>query len=192
MKTTGVIFEEPAVVTEIDGKKCARYTNQVCDKVGPDSYLIDSQPIEFPVVVADASMLMNGFLVDTAAAQDVLKDSGFRVIELFPGKAILQLLRPSSGRVISVAIFGSKDIDIISINPRTIRLNGVDVMLVGKSDKSLCSSADIDDDGFQDLVCDVRTTGFRVGEGEFNIILKAATYNGESLQGKDRITIEAD
>ena len=92
MKTTGVIFEEPAVVTETGGQKGARYTNQVCDKVGPHSYLIDRQPIDFPVVVADASMLMNGFLVDTAAAQNVIKDSGFRVIELFPGKAILQLL----------------------------------------------------------------------------------------------------
>jgi hypothetical protein len=102
------------------------------------------------------------------------------------------IFRPNSSRVISVAIFGSKDIDIISINPRTIRLNGVDVMLVGKSDKSLCRSEDINDDSFQDLVCDVRTTGFRVGEGEFNIILKAATYNGESLKGKDRIKILAD
>jgi hypothetical protein len=36
--------------------------------------------------------LMNAFLVDASVAQDMLKDSGFRVIELFPGKAILQLL----------------------------------------------------------------------------------------------------
>lgn len=102
------------------------------------------------------------------------------------------IFRPSSSRVISVAIFGAKDLDIISINPRTIRLNGVDVMLVGKSDKSLCRSEDINNDNIQDLVCDVRTTGFRVGEGEFNILLRAATYSGQSLQGKDRIKIVAD
>ena len=131
------------------------------------------------VGVCDASNLYGG------------REPSAIMIDIKPDDAA-NIFRPSSGRVISVAIFGSKDIDIISINPRTIRLNGVDVMLVGKSDKNLCSSADINDDGFQDLVCDVRTTGFRVGEGEFNIILKAATYNGESLQGKDRITIEAD
>jgi hypothetical protein len=44
------------------------------------------------VIVAEASMLMNAYLVDAAVAQDMIKDSGFRVIELFPGKAILQLL----------------------------------------------------------------------------------------------------
>lgn len=112
-------------------------------------------------------------------------------IDIKPDDAA-NIFRPSSSRVISVAIFGSKDLDIVSLNPRTIRLNGVDVMLVGKSDKSLCRSEDINDDSFQDLVCDVRTTGFRVGAGEFDIILKAATYTGESLEGKDRIKIVAD
>lgn len=99
------------------------------------------------------------------------------------------IIRASSGRVIPVVIFGSGDLNITTINPRTIRLNGVNVMLVGKSDKSLCRHTDINDDGYEDLVCDVRTTGFKVGEGEFKIILKAATYNGESLRGEDRIKI---
>ena len=31
-------------------------------------------------------MLMNAFLVDTTAAQTMIRDSGFRVIELLPGK----------------------------------------------------------------------------------------------------------
>ncbi|MEH6592167.1 MAG: acetoacetate decarboxylase family protein [Halioglobus sp.] len=92
MKTTGAIFEEPAVTTETDGQECARHTDQLCQKLDSENYVIDSHPIDFPVVVADASMLMNAFLVDTAVAQNVIKDSGFRVIELFPGKAILQLL----------------------------------------------------------------------------------------------------
>ena len=92
MKATGVIFAEPAVTTETDGQKGARHTDEVCKKVDSENYVIDSHPIGFPVVVADASMLMNAFLVDTAVAQNVIKDSGFRVIELFPGKAILQLL----------------------------------------------------------------------------------------------------
>jgi len=113
------------------------------------------------------------------------------IIDIIPGDA-KNIVRPSSGRVIPVAILGSSDLNVTAINPRTIRLNGVDVMLVGKSDKSLCRQTDVNDDGYEDLVCDVRTTGFKVGEGEFKIILKAATYNGESLAGEDRIKVVRD
>ena len=109
-------------------------------------------------------------------------------IDIKPGDA-KNIIRANSGRVIPVAILGSSDLDVTAINPRTIRLNGVDVMLVGKSDKSLCRQTDINDDSYEDLVCDVRTTGFKVGEGEYKIILKASTYNGESLAGEDRIKI---
>jgi hypothetical protein len=99
------------------------------------------------------------------------------------------VVRAGAKRVIPIAILGSSDLDVIAINPRTIRLNGVDIMLVGKSDKSLCHQADINDDSYQDLVCDVRTTGYKVVEGEYTIIIKAGTYNGESLRGEDRIRI---
>jgi hypothetical protein len=109
-------------------------------------------------------------------------------IDIKPGDP-KNIVRASSRRVISVAIFGSRDLDITAINPRTIRLNGVDIMLVGKSDKSLCRQTDINDDSYEDLVCDVRIMGFKVDEGEFRIILKAATYSGESLRGEDRIRI---
>jgi hypothetical protein len=92
MKTTGTRFEEPSITSEIDGKSRTRATNEVCKKIDESHYLIDGQTIDFPVIVAEASMLMNAYLVDAAVAQDMIKDSGFRVIELFPGKAILQLL----------------------------------------------------------------------------------------------------
>jgi len=109
-------------------------------------------------------------------------------IDIKPGDAE-NIVRTSAGRVIPVAILGSKDLDVTAINPRTIRLNGVDVMLVGKSDKSLCRQTDSNDDGYEDLVCDVRTTGFRVSEGEYRIIIKASTYSGETLTGEDSIKI---
>ena len=109
-------------------------------------------------------------------------------IDIKPGDS-KNIISASSGRVIPVAIYGSSDLNVTAINPRTIKLNGVDVMLVGKSDKSLCHQTDINDDSYEDLVCDVRTTGFKVGIGEFKIILKAATYKGESLIGEDRIEI---
>ena len=110
------------------------------------------------------------------------------MIDIKPGSPE-NVVRAGAKRVIPVAILGSSDLDVIGINPRTIRLNGVDIMLVGKSDKSLCHQADINDDSYEDLVCDVRTTGYKIVEGEYTIILKAGTYNGESLRGEDRIRI---
>jgi hypothetical protein len=92
VKSTGTLFEEPPVVRALDGKTIARNTNQVCEKLDSLHYLIDGQAISLPVIVADAAMLMNAFLVDAAAAQRMIGGSGFRVLELFPGKAILQLL----------------------------------------------------------------------------------------------------
>ncbi len=92
VRTTGAIFDEPPVASDKGGNGSQRYTNQVCEKLDADHYVIDGKAITFPVVVADASMLMNAFLVDAAVAQNMIKDSGFRVLELFPGKAILQLL----------------------------------------------------------------------------------------------------
>lgn len=88
MKATGAIFEEPPVTSD----KGDRYTNDICSKNSESSYTIDGQDVAFPVVVADAAMLMNGFLVNAKAAQALLEGTGFRVVEVFPGKAILQLL----------------------------------------------------------------------------------------------------
>ena len=88
MKAIGAIFEEPPVHSD----KGDRYTNDVCSKNSESSYTIDGKDIAFPVIVSDAAMLMNGFLVDAKAAQAMLEGTGFRVVEMFPGKAILQLL----------------------------------------------------------------------------------------------------
>jgi hypothetical protein len=92
MQATGALFNEPPIGRDLDGKHDERDTNAICQQLDAGHYLIDGQPISFPVVVADASMLMNAYLVDASAAQQLLKGSGFRVLELFPGKAILQLL----------------------------------------------------------------------------------------------------
>lgn len=98
-------------------------------------------------------------------------------------------INTSSARVIPVAILGSDALDVVSVNPRTIRLEGVDVMLVGKSDKSLCKQVDVNTDGHLDLLCDVRTTGFRVNPGSYTIRLKAETYDKAVLRGEDQLRI---
>ena len=141
-----------------------------------DSIADLEQAGRYHAIIAQSSKLFGGHGTNALA------------IDIKPGDPE-NIVRASSGRVIPVAIFGSSDLNVTSINPRTIRLNGVDVALVGKSDNSLCRQTDINDDGHEDLVCDVHTTGFKVGEGEFRIILKAATYHGESLKGEDQIKI---
>ena len=98
-------------------------------------------------------------------------------------------INTTSGRQIPIAILGSPTLDVISINPRTIRLEGVGVMLVGKSDKSLCKQADINADGHIDLICGVRTTGFRVNPGSYTIRLRAETYDKRLLRGEDQLQI---
>ncbi|MCP4335404.1 MAG: hypothetical protein GY785_22365, partial [Gammaproteobacteria bacterium] len=72
-------------------------------------------------------------------------------IDIIPGDSG-NIVHASSGRVIPVAIFGSTDLNVTAINPRAVKLNGVDVRLVGKCDNSLCHEADINDDGYEDLV----------------------------------------
>ncbi len=99
------------------------------------------------------------------------------------------ILTTRSGRVIPLAIMGSARLDVNAINPRTIRLEGEGVMLVGKSDKSLCRQLDLDADDYIDLLCDVRTTGFRVDEGVYTIRVKAETYDKSVLRGEDRLKI---
>lgn len=133
---------------------------------------------------------VDGHFAITAQAGKLFGEQGptTMMIDIKPGSPE-NVVRAGAKRVIPVAILGSSDLDVIAINPRTIRLNGVDIMLVGKSDKSLCHQADINDDSYEDLVCDVRTTGYKVVEGEYTIIIKAGTYNGESLRGEDRIRI---
>lgn len=128
------------------------------------------------VEVAQASGLFGGD--ESASMQiDIMPDSEENV------------LSTKSGRVIPLAIMGSAGLDVNAINPRTIRLEGVGVMLVGKSDKSLCRQLDLNADGYIDLLCDVRTTGFRVDEGVYTIRLKAETYDKSVLRGEDKLKI---
>lgn len=88
MQSVGAIFDELPIGTAQDASR----TNDVCHVIDPASYWIAGKTVAFPVVVAEASMFMNAFLVDARVAQAMIGDSGFRVMELWPGKSILQLL----------------------------------------------------------------------------------------------------
>ncbi|WP_372863797.1 acetoacetate decarboxylase family protein [Spongiibacter sp.] len=67
-------------------------TDEVCQQRGPGHYQIDGREVSLPVRVNDASMLMNIFAVDSKVAQSLIADTGFKVVKLWPGKALMQLL----------------------------------------------------------------------------------------------------
>ena len=94
-----------------------------------------------------------------------------------------------SGRNLPVAIMGSPSLDVNSINSNTIALRGVDVMLVGKANKSLCKIVDLNTDGHPDLHCVVRTTGFRIDAATYTIVLQAERYDKSRLRGEDKLKI---
>ena len=84
MQDTAILAQEELV----SGKQ----TDQTCEALGDGRYLIDGKEITLPVHVNAASMLMNVFTVDSRVAQQLIADSGFRVVEIWPGKALMQLL----------------------------------------------------------------------------------------------------
>ena len=88
MQNTAIICQEEPVTTD-SGEQI---TDQHCLKTSTDSYLIAGTKITLPVKVGAAAMLMNVFVVDSKKAQQLIADSGFTVVEIWPGKALMQLL----------------------------------------------------------------------------------------------------
>ena len=85
-------------------------------------------------------------------------------------------------RLIPVAILGSETLDINDVNPRTLSLEAISENLVGKSDKSLCEQRDINGDSHIDLICNVKTIGFRVKPGDIEVVISVGTYQRQSLR----------
>ncbi len=108
---------------------------------------------------------------------------GTVTIDLLPGNPD-NTIDLASHRVIPIAILGSADFDINDLNPRTLKLRAVSQNLVGKSDKSLCRQQDINEDSFMDLLCDFKTIGFHIEPGDIAIVVKAGTYQRQSLSAE--------
>ncbi|MFT7403065.1 acetoacetate decarboxylase family protein [Zhongshania sp.] len=88
MHNTAIICQEAPVPSD-SGKEI---TNEHCSKVNSQTYLIAGKEITLPVKVGAAAMLMNVFVVDAKKAQQLIAASGFKVVEIWPGKALMQLL----------------------------------------------------------------------------------------------------
>lgn len=88
MQNTAIICQEEPV----PGDAGKEITDEHCTKVSSQSYKIAGKDITLPVNVGAAAMLMNIFVVDAKKAQQLIADSGFKVVEIWPGKALMQLL----------------------------------------------------------------------------------------------------
>ena len=117
------------------------------------------------------------------------KQEGRRIeIEVKPGSESKEIPIKTE-RVFPIAILGSAKLDITLVNPRTIRVTAADKKLVGRSDTRTCRREDVNRDGFQDLVCDVKTAAFKLEAGETVLSLEAETYEREKLKAESKILI---
>ena len=134
------------------------------------------------LILMGAGLLMGASSASSSLLSEGL-GAGQMAIDILPGNPD-NVVDLKQVRIIEIAILGSQTLDITDINPRTISLKATTQTLVGKTDKSLCRSADINDDGFIDLVCDVKTIGFRVEAGDIPVVISAGTYQRESLRAE--------
>ena len=99
----------------------------------------------------------------------------------------------SSAGVVPVAILSSAEFDAVTeVDRDTIALAGATVRMVGKSNKLLCHEKDVNDDGLDDLVCQVMTAGFMIEPGDSSAVLEAMTLDGEGIRGEDSVRIVPD
>lgn len=91
--------------------------------------------------------------------------------------------------VIPVAILGSADFDVMSIDPGTVQLEGLAVRKVGKSDKLLAHIEDVNGDTFDDLVVQIEDVDGIWTAGTTLATLTGALYDGTPIVGQDYVCI---
>ena len=90
---------------------------------------------------------------------------------------------------------GSDTFDVNDINTDSLRFADAQVKMIGKKDpQSLCSTEDVNDDGYDDLVCHFNTTelGNMLDGTSTSATVKGETVDGTPIEGSDNITIVKD
>ena len=67
-------------------------TDQRCEKLNDNLYRIDGREVSLPCLVNKASNQFAAFLVDAKAAQAMIADTGLVIHQVWPGKALLQVV----------------------------------------------------------------------------------------------------
>ena len=115
-------------------------------------------------------------------------------IDIKPGSDLNTINMCSMG-VIPIAIFGSDTFDVADIDVSKLRLGdgtpggGSAIKMVGKAQKELCSTEDIDLDGFYDLECKFVTIDLDLAEGATEAMVLGTTIDGDDFIGTDSVEI---
>lgn len=136
---------------------------------------------------------VNDTILDTAAFLDNLKIEGCDAvaIDIKPHSDPNSINTCSNGAV-PVAILGSEVLDVSQIDPSTVTLADAGVKMVGKSDKLLCAIEDVNDDGYDDLVCHMVTVDLGLDSGDTTATVTAQLLNGGMISGSDTVNIVKD
>jgi hypothetical protein len=95
---------------------------------------------------------------------------------------------PSAG-VIPVAILSSSSFDATMVDPATISVSGASVKLVGNGMRYLAHPDDVNDDGLDDLMCQIVTEEIEIEIGDSVLVLEASTFDGTAITGRDFVRI---
>ena len=112
-------------------------------------------------------------------------------IDIKPGSDPNSINLCSMG-VIPVAIFGSATFNVNDINRISLALADVGVKVAGKSGKDLCRVTDVNDDGFDDLVCQFVTVGLALSGGDTTATVVGELNDGTPFEGTDSVNIVKD
>lgn len=131
-------------------------------------------------------------ILDDAHVVDALMLTGTPsievVIDIKPGSDPNCFNNDGHG-VIPVAILGSADFDVTSIDPGTVQLEGLLVRMVGKSDKLLAHIEDVNNDGFDDLVVQIEDVDGIWSAGTTLATVTGALFDGTPIVGQDYVCI---
>ncbi len=154
-------------------------------------------PELFELNVYDAS---TGNFLTSITAPNMFRPQGVCFAQAVPPTAVEIDVKPdsientvnlASAGVIPVAILSSEDFDALTVDPDTIFLASASVRLAGSSGQFLCDVQDVNNDGYDDLLCDVETAEFMIEEGSDTVELTAETFDGVKIVGTDLIRIVA-
>ena len=120
-------------------------------------------------------------------------------IDIKPG-SFPNSINLGSGGTTAVAILGSAtSLDVNDINPDTLTLGTAGVKTVGKTDRTLCSVADVSgdfsaglegaSDGFLDLVCHFITMDIAPEAGDTTATISGELNDGTAIEGTDSVNI---
>ncbi len=119
-------------------------------------------------------------------------------IDIKPG-SFPNSINLGSGGTTPVAILGSASLNVNDIDPDTLTLGTAGVKTVGKTDRTLCSVADVSGDfsagpegapdGFLDLVCHFITMDIVPEEGATTATISGELNDGAVIEGVDSVNV---